>query len=98
LEAGHGEVFMHCFDARLRTLAPLASLPPLDAVAALGALPVVGNGVARLLAVAPDLDAAEALPDASDWRLLPSELATLPPRPIYGRAPDAKLPQQTASR
>ena len=92
LEAGHGEVFMHSFDASLETLSPLASLKPADAVAALGLLPAVGNGVARLLAVAPGLDAVEALPDAADWPLLPEHLTDLPPRPIYGRAPDAKLP------
>lgn len=90
LEAGHGEVFMQSFDSSLATLRPLASLPPAEAVAALAGLPVVGSGVHRLLAIDPGLDAAEALPDAADWRLLPDTLAALPPRPIYGRAPDAK--------
>jgi tRNA threonylcarbamoyl adenosine modification protein YeaZ len=92
LEAGHGEVFMQVFDSSLATLLPLASLKPEAAVAALAGLRVVGNGVARLLAVDPRLDAAEALPDAADWLLLPPALADLAPRPIYGRAPDAKLP------
>jgi tRNA threonylcarbamoyl adenosine modification protein YeaZ len=92
IEAGHGEVFMQCFDARLMTLAPLASLRPEAAVATLGSLPAIGNGVARLLAIDGALNAAEALPDAADWHLLPAHLADLPPRPIYGRAPDAKLP------
>jgi hypothetical protein len=31
-------------------------------------------------------------PDARNTILLPPELATLPPSPIYGRAPDARLP------
>ena len=92
LEAGHGEVFMQVFDPALATLRPLASLKPEAAVAALAGMRAVGNGVARLLAVDPALDVAEALPDAGDWHLLPSALATLPPRPIYGRAPDAKSP------
>ena len=92
LEAGHGEVFMQVFDSALATLRPLASLTPEAAVAALAGLHVVGNGVVRLLAVDPNLDATEALPVAADWHLLPPALATLPPRPIYGRAPDAKLP------
>jgi hypothetical protein len=32
----------------------------------------------------------EALPCAADSILLPPALAALAPRPIYGRAPDAK--------
>jgi tRNA threonylcarbamoyladenosine biosynthesis protein TsaB len=97
LEAGHGEVFMASFDAALATLQPLASLKPEAAVAALAGLPAIGNGVARLLAVDPSLDATAALPDAADWRLLPPGLAMLLPRPIYGRAPDASLPEVAAS-
>ncbi|MDQ4088155.1 MAG: tRNA (adenosine(37)-N6)-threonylcarbamoyltransferase complex dimerization subunit type 1 TsaB, partial [Pseudomonadota bacterium] len=30
------------------------------------------------------------LPRAADARLLPPALRSLPPRPIYGRAPDAR--------
>ncbi len=104
LEAGHGEVFMQSFAPTLETLAPLASLKPEAAIAAIGGLPAVGNGVHRVLALDPSVDAAPALPDAADWRLLPAYLAALPPRPIYGRAPDAKpvprgvegLPQSAA--
>jgi hypothetical protein len=32
----------------------------------------------------------DALPRAADARLLPLPLRSLAPRPIYGRAPDAK--------
>ena len=92
LEAGHGEVFMHAFTRNLATLMPLASLRPEAAIAALGDLPAVGNGAARLLAADGTCHATDALPDAADWTLLPPVLAELPPRPIYGRAPDAKLP------
>lgn len=92
LEGGHGEVFMQVFDARLEPLAPLASLTPAAAIAALAGVPAVGNGVGRLLAIDPALDAVEALPDAADATLLPPALLALPPRPLYGRAPDAKLP------
>ena len=50
------------------------------------------NGVRWLTALAPDLPVIEALPDAAEaWRLT-LELTALPPRPVYGRAPDAKLP------
>jgi tRNA threonylcarbamoyladenosine biosynthesis protein TsaB len=92
LEGGHGEVFMQAFAADLSPLAPLVSLKPKAAVAALGTRLAIGNGVGRLLAVDPAIAALEALPDAADAILLPLALASLPPRPIYGRAPDAKLP------
>jgi tRNA threonylcarbamoyladenosine biosynthesis protein TsaB len=32
----------------------------------------------------------DRLPRAADVRLLPQELRSLAPRPIYGRGPDAK--------
>jgi len=37
--------------------------------------------------------AEEAFPNAADARLLPAALTGLPPSPLYGRAPDAKIPQ-----
>ena len=86
LEGGHGEVFMQGYAFPLAATDALVSLVPAAASTALAGRRAVGNGV-RLL----DLDdAAEALPDARDARLLPPAFTTLPPRPIYGRAPDAK--------
>jgi tRNA threonylcarbamoyl adenosine modification protein YeaZ len=91
LEAGHGEVFLQRFDAALSPLDDVRSMPPAEAAALIGDAPAVGNGVHRL----EDLvaDRRQALPDAADLLLLPPALADLPPRPLYGRAPDAKLPQ-----
>jgi len=85
LEGGHGEVFMQPF-ARdpLVATADFASLPPSEAMARLDAT-AVGNGVRFLLQ-----GGRERLPDAADVVLLPPALIDLPPRPIYGRAPDAK--------
>ena len=85
LEGGHGEVFMQPFvrDPFVAT-ADFASLPPAEAMARLDAT-AVGNGV-RLLSGG----GREALPNATDAVLLPPSLTGLPPRPIYGRAPDAK--------
>lgn len=85
LEGGHGEVFMQPF-ARdpLVATADFASLPPAEAMARLDAT-AVGNGV-RFLSEG----GRERLPDAADVVLLPPALIDLPPRPIYGRAPDAK--------
>lgn len=91
LEGGHGEVFMQSFTASpLAPEGPLQSLTPGAALAALGQRPGVGSGVRHLAALDPTATLIEALPDAADARLLPAELAALPARPIYGRAPDAK--------
>ena len=86
LEGGHGEVFMQPFTADpFAATADLESLPPADAAARLDGARPVGNGV-RFLA----FDGDDVLPDAAHAILLPAALTQLPPRPIYGRAPDAK--------
>ena len=90
LEGGHGEVFMAEFDRQLAQIAPFASLKPDAALARLGGRVAVGNGVRHLAALTGTADLREALPRAADARLLPATLTALPPRPIYGRAPDAK--------
>lgn len=93
LEGGHGEVFMQGFAASpLMPTEPLASLRPEAAIAALGRRTAIGNGVRWLTQLQPDLVTREALPDAAKAHLLPPDLSTLPARPLYGRAPDAKLP------
>ncbi len=91
LEGGHGEVFMQGFTAPpLFAADPLASRPPAEALAAIGDRPAVGEGTRRLLPLAPDRVWEQTLPDAADAMLLPPAFRTLPPRPLYGRAPDAK--------
>lgn len=91
LEGGHGEVFVQPFAAPpLIDTAPLASLRPEAALAALDDRAAIGNGVRHLAALAEGLDLREALPRAADARLLPPDCTTLPPRPLYGRGPDAK--------
>lgn len=93
LEGGHGEVFMQGFTASpLIPTEPLASLRPEVALAALAGRIAVGNGVRWLTQIDPACAVQEALPDAAMVRLLPPDLTSLPPRPLYGRAPDAKLP------
>lgn len=91
LEGGHGEVYMQGYAASpLAALDAVRSLPPDAALAARGGRRILGSGVRFLTALDPGLDAIEALPRAADaWRL-PPEFTTLPPRPIYGRPPDAK--------
>ena len=87
MEGGHGEVFMQAFAREpFQECGPFASLKPADALAALAGRLAIGDGVRHL----PTADVEHALPDARDVLLLPPAMTTLPPRPIYGRAPDAK--------
>lgn len=90
LEGGHGEVFMAAYDRQFAQIMPFASLKPDAALAQLGGRVAVGNGVRHLAALTDTADLREALPRAADARLLSPSLIALPPRPIYGRAPDAK--------
>jgi tRNA threonylcarbamoyl adenosine modification protein YeaZ len=89
LDGGHGEVFQQGFDAALTSDGPAVSRKPADAVAALAGRRVVGQGLARLRTVDDRLPDSDRLPDAADAMLLPEAQRTLPPAPLYGRAPDA---------
>ncbi|MGY2732919.1 tRNA (adenosine(37)-N6)-threonylcarbamoyltransferase complex dimerization subunit type 1 TsaB [Sphingomonas sp. UYP23] len=90
LEGGHGEVFMQGFAPPYRDTGPFASLKPEAALSALAGRRAIGSGVRFLTALDPSIAADPRLPDAADAGLLPPHWATLEPKPIYGRAPDAK--------
>ena len=93
LEGGHGELFMQLFDAPpLAPAGPLLALPPAAVRARVAGLRAVGDGLRWLEHDRPRDAPPGALPRAADAVLLPPALTTLPPRPLYGRAPDAKLP------
>lgn len=93
MTGGHGQLFVQRFaGSPVRPLDELASLTPADAAHTVPDAQVVGSGAAALVAARGWGEAMDALPAAADLVLLPVELATLPPVPIYGRAPDAKLP------
>jgi tRNA threonylcarbamoyl adenosine modification protein YeaZ len=93
LHGGHGQIFVQGFaDDPLRPLDPLASLLPAEAARALQAEVVIGSGAAALVAARGWGEARDALPRAADARLLPPALRALAPKPIYGRAADAKVP------
>jgi tRNA threonylcarbamoyladenosine biosynthesis protein TsaB len=94
LAGGHGELFVQQFkgDSRL-AMGDVANLTPAAAAAAITAELVVGSG-AQLLVEARGLgEAREAWPCAADAFKVPEPLRGLPPRPLYGRAPDARVPQ-----
>jgi tRNA threonylcarbamoyl adenosine modification protein YeaZ len=94
ISGGHGELFVQRFaQAPLVPVGALRSLKPEDAAASIPDALVLGSGATALVAARGHGQAEEAYPDAADARLLPAALASLPPIPLYGRAPDAKLPR-----
>ena len=94
LSGGHGELFVQRFGhAPLSAADPLQSLRPEAAALAIPDELVLGSGAEALVAARGTGRAKEAFPNAADARLLPAALTDLPPTPLYGRAPDAKVPQ-----
>jgi tRNA threonylcarbamoyl adenosine modification protein YeaZ len=91
LLGGHGELFVQRFAARpFAATSDLVSLPPADAAHFAPERLVAGSGAMALVSARGMGEAIEALPDAIDAILLPPAFRQLDPRPIYGRAPDAK--------
>jgi len=91
LEGGHGELFVQSYGGDpLAATDALRSLPPDQAAAVISASIVVGSGADQLVAARGYGTPLDALPRAADARLLPASLRSFSPRPIYGRAPDAK--------
>ncbi len=91
LHGGHGQLFVQSYAREpLLPLDELRSLPPEEAAASASAARVYGSGAEALVSARGFGQAFDALPRAADAALLPPLLRSLPARPIYGRAPDAK--------
>jgi tRNA threonylcarbamoyl adenosine modification protein YeaZ len=89
---GHGELFVQQFDsATVQPTSDLRNLVPSDAARLATASLVVGSGAARLVEARGWGDAREAWPSAADALKLPEPLRTLAPKPVYARAPDARV-------
>jgi tRNA threonylcarbamoyladenosine biosynthesis protein TsaB len=90
---GHGEYFVQNFDECGLPEDTAASRTPQEAVRLTGDRLLAGNRAAELggLAVGSH-EIVDILPDARKVPLMPPLLLTSDPAPIYGRAPDAKLP------
>lgn len=92
MTGGHGEWFVAGFDADGAPTRPLASLVPAGAVSA-AAEPLVAGSQAEALVAARGFGQALPLwPDARALALLRPEALTADVAPLYGRAPDARLP------
>jgi tRNA threonylcarbamoyladenosine biosynthesis protein TsaB len=96
MSGGHGELFVQAFDrSPLAATGELLNLPPEAAASAVAMPLVVGSGAALLVGARGSGKAFDLCPSASNALLLPATLRTLEPRPLYGRAPDAR-PRQAA--
>ena len=74
----------------LRPIGSLESVAPAEARLRVQGHAAVGDGLRWLTSDDPRTAPRGALPQAADAVLLPADLVALPPRPLYGRAPDAK--------
>lgn len=93
---GHGELFIQEFDAATALpISELVSLAPALAAAATKANLVVGSGAGQLVSARGWGEVREAWPSAASALMLPEALRTLPAKPVYARAPDAR-PRQAA--
>jgi tRNA threonylcarbamoyl adenosine modification protein YeaZ len=91
LIGGHGQLFVQNFrNAPLEPTDELRSLTPAEAAAAVSAELVLGSGAEALVSARGHGEAVDASPRAAHAILLPEPLRTLPAKPIYGRAPDAR--------
>ena len=96
IAGGHGELFVQEFArSPLRATSPILNLPPAEASARVRAPLLAGPAAEQLLAARGSGTAVEIWPSAARALALPDELRSLPPRPLYARAPDAR-PREAA--
>ena len=92
MSAGHGEWFVQAFAADGTPAENPASLTP-DVAAQRTAAALVAGSQAEALVVLRGIGRAiPLLPDARRFALLRADALMRDPRPIYGRASDARLP------
>lgn len=88
---GHGELFVQQFDRHLEPTGDLLNLPPIEAGRAVSSDLVVGPAATKLVDARGYGEAREAWPSAANALKLPETLRSLDPKPIYARAPDARV-------
>jgi tRNA threonylcarbamoyladenosine biosynthesis protein TsaB len=93
MSGGHGEWFVQAFGADGVAEGALASLPPAHAAEATTHDLVAGSQAEALVARRGSGRALALLPDAREFTLLQPALLDSDLTPIYGRAPDARLPE-----
>lgn len=88
---GHGELFLQEFACEpLAPAGPILNLAPSAAAEQVKAPRAIGPAAAELLDARGWGEAIDDLPTAAHALRLPEALRSLPPQPIYARAPDAR--------
>jgi tRNA threonylcarbamoyl adenosine modification protein YeaZ len=91
---GHGQLFAQQFDVRsLEPSSDLHNAIPADAARLISARLVVGSGAKALVDARGFGDARELWPSAANAMALPPALRSLAAKPLYARAPDARVPE-----
>ena len=91
---GHGELFVQQFDPRtLQPTLELRNVAPSEAAQSVSGNLVVGSGAQHLVEARGWGEARELWPSAANALRLPHELRSLSPKPVYARAPDARVPE-----
>lgn len=91
---GHGELFVQQFDARtLAARSGLHNAAPAEAARLISAPIVLGSGAKALVDARGVGEAREMWPSAANALQLPPTLRSLPAKPVYARAPDARVPE-----
>lgn len=89
---GHGEWFVQRYDAAGMALVEVASCTPSDAVSTITEALIAGSQAEAFVGLRGSGEALALLPDANAFAALPKAALTSNVRPLYGRAPDARLP------
>ena len=92
MNGGHGEWFVQSFDESGIPHAAHRSLKPDEAAQSIEEEVVTGTKAKALVETRGYGKAIEAHPDARLFDLMPASLLTENLAPLYGRAPDAKVP------
>ena len=87
---GHGELFVQEFSNSGEPRSDLRNLAPAMAAAATKAQLVMGSGARQLIDARGWGEAREAWPSAANVLSLAESLRTMPAKPVYARAPDAR--------
>jgi tRNA threonylcarbamoyl adenosine modification protein YeaZ len=96
MSGGHGEWFVQEFGTDGLPAAALASLTAEAAAKAASAALVAGSQAEALIGLRGHGTALPLLPDARQFPLLPEALVTPDLTALYGRPPDARLPEPRA--
>lgn len=91
VDGGHGELFVQQFGRDLKPKSDILNLSPADAAQVVSTNLVAGPGAGKLVEARAHGEAREVWPSAAQALRLPESLRSLDPKPIYARAPDARV-------